>query len=125
MSGFGKCTDCGKERISDGWCNACDVNALKENFFGITKDYTSHFMLVMKYYEYYENRDLYSYLDETQGKLCWRDIVIMLWQILEGGIVQYHEKGLIHGNIHGVGIQKEFTILEHKNWDNSWKFSRR
>ncbi|CAG8766957.1 16316_t:CDS:1, partial [Funneliformis caledonium] len=29
---FGQCLDCGKERISDGWCKGCEANAFKENF---------------------------------------------------------------------------------------------
>ncbi|CAG8472136.1 13265_t:CDS:1, partial [Funneliformis caledonium] len=29
---YGKCTDCGNERRSVGWCNVCDVNAFKESF---------------------------------------------------------------------------------------------
>ncbi|CAG8557795.1 3652_t:CDS:2 [Funneliformis caledonium] len=76
------------------------------DFFGITKDPSSNYMFVMKYYEYYEHLDLYSFLDETQGILCWRDIVLMLWQIF-GKIIHYHEKGLIHGNIHGGNILVE------------------
>ncbi|CAG8472114.1 13264_t:CDS:2 [Funneliformis caledonium] len=177
---FGKCLDCGKERIGDGWCKDCESNAFKENFgnwtsentniddfirstqlnangsveyleyinfeqfdlientnkggafsttcsavwmegprwiwdemadqwirngpikvalkrlnnsqnisadylnqiykyhqcenvadfFGITKDHTLNYMFVMKY----ESNSLNSYLDETQGMLCWKDI---------------------------------------------------
>ncbi|CAI2186039.1 13378_t:CDS:2 [Funneliformis geosporum] len=74
--------------------------------FGITLDLTSNYMLVMKYHEYYENRDLYSFLDETQQMICWKDVVLILWQI-SGRIVHYHEKGLIHGNIHGGNILVE------------------
>ncbi|CAG8472050.1 13261_t:CDS:2 [Funneliformis caledonium] len=87
---FGKCFDCGSERSNARWCKVCEYNAFKENFsnwtsdfFGITKDYTSHYMFVMKYYEFYENRDLYSYLDETQGKLSWRDTAEMLWNAID------------------------------------------
>ncbi|CAB4405467.1 unnamed protein product [Rhizophagus irregularis] len=49
------------------------------DYFGITKDLTSCYMFVMRYYE---NGNLYSYLDESMGVLCWRDIVDMLWAIL-------------------------------------------
>ncbi|CAB5153112.1 unnamed protein product [Rhizophagus irregularis] len=30
---------------------------------------------------YYKNGNLYTYLEETMGILCWRDIVDMLWSI--------------------------------------------
>ncbi|CAG8544116.1 3051_t:CDS:2, partial [Funneliformis caledonium] len=66
------------------------------DYFGITKDPTSNYMFVMSYYE----NDLYSYLDEAQGTICWRDTVEMLWEI-SGGIEYIHENGLIHGNLHG------------------------
>ncbi len=55
---------------------------------------------------YYESGDLYSYLDEAQGMLCWRDIVEMLWGI-SGGIEYIHESGLVHGNIHGGNLLVE------------------
>ncbi|CAI2162541.1 2206_t:CDS:2 [Funneliformis geosporum] len=73
------------------------------NFFGITKDPSSNYMFVMRYYE---NGDLHSYLDEAQGMLCWRDIVEMLWGI-SGGIEYIHENELIHGNIHGGNLLVE------------------
>ncbi|CAI2172748.1 16168_t:CDS:2 [Funneliformis geosporum] len=53
--------------------------------------------------KYYENGDLHSYLDETQGVLCWRDIVDMLWGI-SGGIEEIHRNDLIHGNLHGGNV---------------------
>ena len=60
-------------------------------------------MFVMRYHE---NEDLYSYLDESQGMLCWRDIVEMLWEI-SGGINYIHENGLIHGNLHRGNVLVE------------------
>ncbi|CAB4428333.1 unnamed protein product [Rhizophagus irregularis] len=48
------------------------------DYFGITKDLTSCYMFVMRYYE---NGNLYSYLDESMGILFWKDIVDMLWAI--------------------------------------------
>ncbi|CAG8765545.1 12855_t:CDS:2, partial [Funneliformis caledonium] len=77
--------------------NKCLQNG---SVFGITKDPTSNYMFVMRYYE---NGDLHSYLDETQGMLCLRDIVEMLWEI-SGGIEYIHENGLIHGNLHGGNV---------------------
>ena len=60
-------------------------------------------MIVMRYYE---EGNLYSYLEETRGMLCWRDIVEMLWEI-SGGIERIHESGLVHGNLHGGNILVE------------------
>ncbi|CAJ0927059.1 7414_t:CDS:2 [Entrophospora sp. SA101] len=31
--------------------------------------------------KYYENGNLYQFLDESKGVLCWRDIVEILWSI--------------------------------------------
>ncbi|CAI2162828.1 9119_t:CDS:2 [Funneliformis geosporum] len=73
--------------------------------FGIAKDNNTNFMFVMKYYE---NEDLHSYLDNVKGMLCWRDIVELLWGISEG-INKIHEKGLIHGNLHGGNLLIENT----------------
>ncbi|CAI2164414.1 12317_t:CDS:1 [Funneliformis geosporum] len=58
--------------------------------------------------KFYEHGDLHSYLDETQGMLCWRDMIDMLWEIA-GGIEYIHEKGLFHGNLHGGNI-----LIEHE-----------
>src|ERR1043166_9681158 len=66
--------------------------------FGITKDPTSNYMFVMRYY--YESE---RYLDEAQGMLCWRDIVDMLWGISRG-IEHIHARGLIHGHLHGSSL---------------------
>ncbi|CAB5383364.1 unnamed protein product [Rhizophagus irregularis] len=51
------------------------------DYFGITKDLTSCYMFVMRYYE---SGNLYSYLDESMGVLFWKDIVDMLWAISAG-----------------------------------------
>ncbi|CAB4405463.1 unnamed protein product [Rhizophagus irregularis] len=48
------------------------------DYFGMTKDPTSCYMFVMRYYE---NGNLYSYLDESTRVLYWRDIVDLLWAI--------------------------------------------
>ncbi|CAI2162829.1 9120_t:CDS:2 [Funneliformis geosporum] len=124
---FGQCLDCGKEKVSDGWCkadqwirngpirvalkrlnnlqNTCEDYLIQlykyhksdnDNFFGITKDYNSNYMFVMKY----DSKTLYLYLDEIQGKNNWRDIVEMLWGI-SGRLEYIHDNGSIHGNIHG------------------------
>ncbi|RIA89746.1 kinase-like domain-containing protein, partial [Glomus cerebriforme] len=59
--------------------------------------------LVMRYYG---NGDLYSYLEESMGILCWRDIVDILWSISEG-LNFIHEHDLNHGNLHGGNILVE------------------
>src|SRR5688572_4230748 len=72
-------------------------------FYGITKDLTSNYMLVMRYDE---GKNLYSYLDEAKGMLRWRDIVEILWGI-SGGIIYIHENGFVHGNLHGGNLLVE------------------
>ncbi|EXX56921.1 Pkh2p [Rhizophagus irregularis DAOM 197198w] len=74
--------------------------------FGITKDPTSCYMFVMRYYK---NGNLYSYLEETMGILCWRDIVDMLWSI-SAGLNFIHKYGLVHGNLHGGNILVENNV---------------
>ncbi len=73
------------------------------DYFGMTKNPTSNYMFVMRYYE---AGDLYTFLDEVQGTLCWRDIVEILWGI-SGGIEYIHESGLVHGNLHGGNLLVE------------------
>ncbi|GBC03663.1 hypothetical protein RclHR1_05240012 [Rhizophagus clarus] len=73
------------------------------DYLGMTKDPTSCYMFVMRYYE---NGNLYSYLDESMGVLCWRDIVDMLWAI-SAGLNFIHERDLIHGHLHGGNILVE------------------
>jgi serine/threonine protein kinase len=68
--------------------------------FGITKDPTSNYMIVIKYYE---NGNLYQYLDHCNGILSWRDTIDMLWGIA-GGLERIHSEGKIHGNIHGGNL---------------------
>ncbi|CAB4381545.1 unnamed protein product [Rhizophagus irregularis] len=71
--------------------------------FGITKDPTSCYMFVLRYYK---NGNLYSYLEESMGIICWRDIVDMLWSI-SAGLNVIHELGLVHGHLHGGNILVE------------------
>jgi serine/threonine protein kinase len=63
----------------------------------------------------YKNGDLYSYLEETMGILCWRDIADMLWSI-SAGLNVIHECGLIHGNLHGgnVLVENELDSIDAK-----------
>ncbi|CAB4405941.1 unnamed protein product [Rhizophagus irregularis] len=75
--------------------------------FGITKDPTSCYMFVMRYYK---NGNLYSYLEETMGILRWRDIVDMLWSI-SAGLNFIHKHGLVHGHLHGGNILVESNVI--------------
>ncbi|RIA89729.1 kinase-like domain-containing protein [Glomus cerebriforme] len=80
--------------------------------FGITKDPTSCYMIVMRFYE---NGNLYSYLDESMGILCWRDIIDMLWTI-SAGLNFIHEQNLVHGHLHGenILIENEMDSIDTK-----------
>ncbi|CAG8759912.1 13937_t:CDS:2, partial [Acaulospora morrowiae] len=49
-----------------------------QHCYGITRDATDCYAFVMRFYE---NGNLYQYLDYAMGTLCWRDIVDMLWGI--------------------------------------------
>ncbi|CAB5153469.1 unnamed protein product [Rhizophagus irregularis] len=82
------------------------------DYFGMTKDLTSGYMFVMRYYK---NGNLYSYLDESMGVLCWRDIVDMLWAI-SAGLNFIHERDLIHGNLHGgnILVENEMDSIDTK-----------
>ncbi|GES95701.1 kinase-like domain-containing protein [Rhizophagus clarus] len=73
------------------------------DYFGMTKDPTLCYMFVMSYYE---NENLYSYLNEFMGVLCWRDIVDMLWAI-PAGLNFITERDLIHGYLHRKNILDE------------------
>jgi serine/threonine protein kinase len=69
-------------------------------------------MFVMRYYK---NGNLYSYLDETMGILCWRDIVDMLWSV-STGLNVIHEHDLVHGHLHGgnILIESEMDSIDAK-----------
>ncbi|CAG8723009.1 7224_t:CDS:1, partial [Racocetra persica] len=71
--------------------------------FGITKDETGCFMFVMRYYE---NGNLYDYLDSNKGIISWRDMVDMLWGIA-GGLERIHSEGFFHSNLHGGNLLVE------------------
>ncbi|POG81081.1 kinase-like domain-containing protein [Rhizophagus irregularis DAOM 181602=DAOM 197198] len=78
------------------------------DYFGMTKDPTSCYMFVMRYYE---NGNLYSYLDESTRILYWRDIVDLLWAI-SAGLNFIHERDLTHGNLHGGNILVEDSEMD-------------
>ncbi|PKK77960.1 kinase-like protein [Rhizophagus irregularis] len=60
-------------------------------------------MLVMRYYD---NGNLYSFLEESMGIICWRDIIDILWSI-SIGLKFIHEYDLVHRNLHGGNILVE------------------
>ncbi|CAB4392076.1 unnamed protein product [Rhizophagus irregularis] len=78
----------------------CLQSASLAETFGITKDPTSNYMIVMKYYE---NGNLYQYLDRSNGILSWRDMIDMLWGIA-GGLERIHAEGKVHKNLHGGNL---------------------
>src|SRR6266511_2553601 len=55
------------------------------NCFGITKDISSNYMFVTKYFE--DGDYLYSRIDEVHGILDWKNIVEILWVI--SGNIEY------------------------------------
>ncbi|POG81067.1 kinase-like domain-containing protein [Rhizophagus irregularis DAOM 181602=DAOM 197198] len=81
----------------------CLQNGALADCFGITKDPTSCYMFVLRYYK---NENLYSYLDESIGVLCWRDIIDMLRSI-STGLNVIHEHNLVHGHLHGGNVLVE------------------
>ncbi|CAG8492423.1 6318_t:CDS:2 [Acaulospora morrowiae] len=74
----------------------CIQNRSLADYYGITRDPTGSYAFVMRFYE---NGNLYQYLDYAMGTLCWRDIVDMLWGI-SSGLEQIHKYNLYHGNLH-------------------------
>ncbi|GES95712.1 kinase-like domain-containing protein [Rhizophagus clarus] len=83
--------------------------------FGMTKDSTSCYMFVIRYYK---NGNLYSYLDETMGILCWKDIIEMLWSI-SAGLNFIHKYDLVHGHLHGgnILVENELDSVDAKITD--------
>ncbi|GBC03435.1 hypothetical protein RclHR1_05120005 [Rhizophagus clarus] len=65
--------------------------------YGITKDSTSNYMIVMKYYE----KNLYQYLD--RHTLTWEDIIYILRETARC-LIEIHNKGKIHKNLHGGNL---------------------
>src|SRR5919205_3717545 len=85
----------------------CLQSASLAGTFGITKDPTSNYMIVMKYYE---NGNLYQYLDHCNGFFSWRDMIDTLWGIA-GGLERIHAEGKIHKNLHGGNLLVDENFL--------------
>ncbi|EXX68697.1 uncharacterized protein OCT59_008950 [Rhizophagus irregularis] len=94
------------QKISSSFINQiktyhkCLQSAPLAETFGITKDPTSNYMIVMKYYE---NGNLYQYLDRSNGILSWRDMIDIL-QGVARGLERIHIEGKIHRNLHGGNV---------------------
>ncbi|CAB4405084.1 unnamed protein product [Rhizophagus irregularis] len=110
------------QKISSSFINQiktyhkCLQSASLAETFGITKDPTSNYMIVMKYYE---NGNLYQYLDRSNGILSWRDMIDMLWGIA-GGLERIHAEGewitLICDDPSPSQISDESSVAEEKRW---------
>jgi serine/threonine protein kinase len=69
--------------------------------FGITKDTSSNYLFVTKYYE--DGDYLYSRINEAYETLGWKEIIEMLWGI-SGSIENVHESGSFYENLHGGNL---------------------
>src|SRR6266480_3939902 len=78
----------------------CLQSASLAKVFGITKDQTSSYMIVMKYYK---NGNLYQYLDCSNGILSWINMIDTLRGIA-GGLERIHAEGKVHKNLHGGNL---------------------
>ncbi|PKY44041.1 kinase-like protein [Rhizophagus irregularis] len=85
----------------------CIQSASLAETFGITRDPTSNYMIVMKYYE---NGNLYQYLDRSNGILSWKDIIDILWGIAEG-LEKIHSEGKVHKNVHGGNLLVDEKVV--------------
>ncbi|CAG8785429.1 525_t:CDS:2, partial [Dentiscutata erythropus] len=79
----------------------CLQNGTMADCFGITRNNeTGCYMFVMRYYE---NGNLYEFLDRNKGIISWRDMVDMLWGIASG-LEKIHSENLFHSNLHGGNL---------------------
>src|SRR6266542_3968533 len=85
----------------------CLQSASLAETFGITKDPTSNYMIVMKYYE---NGNLYQHLDRYNGILSWKDIIDISRGIAEG-LEKIHAEGKFHKNIHGGNLLVDEKVV--------------
>ncbi|CAG8550429.1 11320_t:CDS:2, partial [Diversispora eburnea] len=76
-------------------------------FYGITRHPEGDYMFVMKYYE---DGNLYSYLDKNYGIITWGEIFSILLGISEG-LGRIHKQGTYHSNLHGGNILIEDDII--------------
>ncbi|EXX73856.1 uncharacterized protein OCT59_008971 [Rhizophagus irregularis] len=85
----------------------CLQSDLMADTFGITKDPTSNYMIIMKYYK---NGNLYQYLDRSNGILSWINIIDTLWGIARG-LEKIHAEGKVHRNLHGGNLLVDEKFL--------------
>ncbi|CAG8780920.1 395_t:CDS:2 [Cetraspora pellucida] len=68
--------------------------------FGITRDSTGCIMFVMRFYD---NGNIYEFLDKVKGIITWRDIIDMLWGVASG-LDKIHSEKRFHSNLHGGNL---------------------
>ncbi|RIB13615.1 kinase-like domain-containing protein [Gigaspora rosea] len=68
--------------------------------FGITRDPTGCIMFVMRFYD---NGNIYEFLDKVKGIITWRDIIDMLWGVASG-LDKIHSEKKFHSNLHGGNL---------------------
>ncbi|CAG8694883.1 13985_t:CDS:2, partial [Dentiscutata erythropus] len=68
--------------------------------FGITRDPTGCIMFVMRFYD---NGNVYEFLDKVKGIITWRDIIDMLWGVASG-LDKIHSEKRFHSNLHGGNL---------------------
>ncbi|RHZ46820.1 hypothetical protein Glove_606g98 [Diversispora epigaea] len=76
-------------------------------FYGITRHPEGDYMFVMKYYE---DGNLYNYLDKNYGIVTWGEIFSILLGVSEG-LGRIHKEGTFHSNLHGGNILIEDDII--------------
>ncbi|CAB5383448.1 unnamed protein product [Rhizophagus irregularis] len=78
----------------------CLTSACMAEIYGITRDPSNSYVVVMKYFE---GGNLYQFLESSNQKISWPKILDMLWGITEG-LLEIHKNGKLHRNIHRGNI---------------------
>ncbi|CAG8666650.1 6625_t:CDS:2 [Acaulospora colombiana] len=86
------------------------TNGSLTDFFGITEDYLGNYLFVMRFYE---DGNLYEYLEKNYDIISWRDNIDMLQSIAEG-LYKIHVERKFHSNLHGgnILIEDKTTFVE-------------
>ena len=65
--------------------------------------------------KYYQDGNLYTYLENGAKTIKWKDITIIL-RSLSLGLKLIHKFGLVHGNLHGgnILIENEMDSIDAK-----------
>lgn len=75
-------------------------------FYGITRHPQGDYMFVMRYYE---DGNLYNFLDKNHGIVTWKEMTSMLLGIAEG-LKRIHLGGTFHSNLHGANVLVEDDV---------------